>query len=1340
MTPTKFTRDSASACEVRSFKRRASIASLPPREVRSPRLYRKRSFKFTANRRSPSISGARRRAGKSNAFTKLLWSQYEDYQASLQRVVLPVLREKEARDAQFVTLCKMSRGAVKYTLHDFLHQPLERLLQYEQYLSQLASATPKHHPDYNDLTKAAQKAKSMVRRSDSSKEETDLDRIQDLFPSDNLRLHDRDPLSPRKGLLRTKSAAASKLHRALSGKSKSVTDMASPGKDCTAVFQDASRSAGGSCARYFIMDGPAQFSIGLQNQERHMFLLSDVLLIAKPKSSGNYKLKEKVRTCEMWLSNCLADVSESTRTPDTSFVMGWPTTNVVVTFSSSATRDLWHNQFAQLISEAKDREGRQPTALQVNYWDPISQQEYQETIRITNTHTTKDCIYLVTQKLDGALNPDEFQLWVKTGKDEAPYPLIGHEFPYCIKMNFVRELLQSSNLDLSTLSDVITGFKCAFILRRSYHKFTLADAEKPKKPRRPTLINWPFKKQPSSKQSSTDSGSISPVVGSLFGQELSKVSPNGVLPKPVMTLLRQLFLRGPFTYGIFRKSGNVRSKRELQARLEEDPDLNLSDVPIHVVSAVFKEFLGCLPDCLLQRCLYSEWLKVLRVEPQWKKRDYTISLLKRLPPANVELLRHFLCVLWYINSRSAENKMPSSNLAVCIGPSLLSPKFVDSYHSPTLQSEISEQVPQLVEYLIENSVDIFGKDLLMLFGEPPQKDPSIQDSGAEESDSPHSLQESGSAFRRDDSSIDSLERALMEDSSPKLPNRTKVSLTNLSRDSGLTLSDTQLYTPEDDVEMENTSSALQGMTKSVPHLEAVGVQETVYNRSNGVSIDGSCNDVVRRRKCGGEAPKHSRHQTISAAGFYARSSPVSRDIRPQHLQYSKSCNYRENEHPSEEDSVMGNDPLVRWRKSRARQQRANAMQSAADVSRPCSTLIRSASEESLLQKYMGEEQPKRRPQHCKGKAPRPPMESSNWERTKKFDTSAATPDRHALWFANQLHSVDWKRSQSTSKIDEIDHIQEGPVNKSAAGQDSCQALSTPMTRQHDIAAKIKADSIASVHTPPRVNSVCSSSSEGSQRSHRSLESTHSERSQGSNRSRTSPCRRQSPNCTLAPVHRSASSKPMEPPSYQEAMTRRTLLRRSQAISQADDTLLEEPQGAEPVSLGCKALQLYEESLRIYNEQLDVAGDTHHAILVKVDSSDEGISESPPPPLPPKPHQAVHRTVSDGAGVRLRHHPPVHVKDSQLVNRGKCVVVSSFHDRCQPQALYDFPKEISWSVAQLRSIFSKQSPSGKDGSTGSNSSQSDSACSSEREGHHSVLAGHLRTESVSSSTGGEESYV
>ncbi|CAN7989239.1 unnamed protein product, partial [Ixodes hexagonus] len=37
-----------------------------------------------------------------------------------------VLRDKETHDAQFVTLCKMSKGAVKYTLQDFLHQPVSQ--------------------------------------------------------------------------------------------------------------------------------------------------------------------------------------------------------------------------------------------------------------------------------------------------------------------------------------------------------------------------------------------------------------------------------------------------------------------------------------------------------------------------------------------------------------------------------------------------------------------------------------------------------------------------------------------------------------------------------------------------------------------------------------------------------------------------------------------------------------------------------------------------------------------------------------------------------------------------------------------------------------------------------------------------------------------------------------------------------------------------------------------------------------------------------------------------------------------------------------------------------------
>jgi hypothetical protein len=175
----------------------------------------------------------------------------------------------------------------------------------------------------------------MVKRSDTRQEESDLDRIQELFPSDNLRLHETDPLSPRKGLLRSKSLAASRLHRALSGKSHKTEVQNSHSNDIDGSTRRRLDSNSDNCIhRYFIMDGPVVFTIGVQSQERHLFLFNDLMLIAKSRSSGNYKLKEKVRVSEMWISKTsLEDVCEATKSPLTSFVIGWPTNNVVATFS-----------------------------------------------------------------------------------------------------------------------------------------------------------------------------------------------------------------------------------------------------------------------------------------------------------------------------------------------------------------------------------------------------------------------------------------------------------------------------------------------------------------------------------------------------------------------------------------------------------------------------------------------------------------------------------------------------------------------------------------------------------------------------------------------------------------------------------------------------------------------------------------------------------------------------------------------------------------------------------------------------------------------------------------------
>ena len=43
----------------------------------------------------------------------------------------------------------------------------------------------------------------------------------------------------------------------------------------------------------------------------------------------------QVPLSDVWLSNCISDVSEVTLDPTTSFVIGWPISNAVITFRYS---------------------------------------------------------------------------------------------------------------------------------------------------------------------------------------------------------------------------------------------------------------------------------------------------------------------------------------------------------------------------------------------------------------------------------------------------------------------------------------------------------------------------------------------------------------------------------------------------------------------------------------------------------------------------------------------------------------------------------------------------------------------------------------------------------------------------------------------------------------------------------------------------------------------------------------------------------------------------------------------------------------------------------------------
>lgn len=62
-----------------------------------------------------------------------------------------------------------------------------------------------------------------------------------------------------------------------------------------------------------------------------MIAITVVFNLLSCRSSTSRKRKERVRLCEMWLASCMEEVAERKLCSKNSFVIGWPTTNYVVT-------------------------------------------------------------------------------------------------------------------------------------------------------------------------------------------------------------------------------------------------------------------------------------------------------------------------------------------------------------------------------------------------------------------------------------------------------------------------------------------------------------------------------------------------------------------------------------------------------------------------------------------------------------------------------------------------------------------------------------------------------------------------------------------------------------------------------------------------------------------------------------------------------------------------------------------------------------------------------------------------------------------------------------------------
>ncbi|XP_035460122.2 rho GTPase-activating protein 20 isoform X2 [Scophthalmus maximus] len=592
--------------------------------------------------------------------------------------------------------------------------------------------------------------------------------------------------------------------------------------------------------RLFLGHAQTQLKTGLQTQERHLFLFTDTLLVAKAKSPTHFKVKAQVRVCEMWTANCMEVVCEGSTSPERCFVMGWPTCNCVATFSSEEHKDNWLALIKSRIIEGKEKDDPKTIPLKIFAKD-IGNCAYAKTLAVSNTDSTTDVIRMALLQFGISGCVKDHRLWVSSSKDDPPYPLIGHEFPFSIKMSHIRDggsngggLAGGGGWDPTSPTDcpgvllldqcLPPDTQCQFILKPSKvapgQAQLLEPGQQKSFKRKRSLINWPFWRGSNTQLDGLPLSptSLSPTQGRLFGRPLSSIcSPDHGLPKPVMDMLVFLYLEGPYTRGVFRRSAGAKACRELRDRLDsgtDDPEI--SHQSVFIIAAVFKDFLRNIPGSMLCTDLYDQWVDVMEGEGGEERTHAVQRLLRLLPGENLLLLRHVFAILHCIQGNAHDNQMNAFNLSVCIAPSML---WAPAPGTPEMEGEGTKKVCELVRFLIENCGGVLGEDVTSLFRSFSQKS-SSSDHGSDVS-----------SFQMNDSSYDSLENELNDDpESPfqeQLPLRDKDKPDSRSRDSVITLSDCD---PDPDPE---TDLLLQLPPLARPRRFSPAVRQPRMRQANG---------------------------------------------------------------------------------------------------------------------------------------------------------------------------------------------------------------------------------------------------------------------------------------------------------------------------------------------------------------------------------------------------------------------------------------------------------------------------------------------------------------------------
>ncbi|NXO87119.1 TAGAP protein, partial [Sitta europaea] len=218
----------------------------------------------------------------------------------------------------------------------------------------------------------------------------------------------------------------------------------------------------------------------------------------------------------------------------------------------------------------------------------------------------------------------------------------------------------------------------------------------------------------------------------LFGHPLAFIcGEDDTLPQPIQDLLAILYMKGPSTEGIFRKAANEKARKELKEDLNKGRNVDLKSKSVHLLAVVLKDFLRNIPSKLLSADLYEEWMQALEKPSKQEKIEELKQVADKLPRPNLVLLKLLLSLLHHISQNAETNRMDSGNLAICIGPNMLSPG-TDSALPLQVQKEMNDKVTVLVEFLINNCSEIFEEEIAFPACALAEESPEHTDSSTEQ--------------------------------------------------------------------------------------------------------------------------------------------------------------------------------------------------------------------------------------------------------------------------------------------------------------------------------------------------------------------------------------------------------------------------------------------------------------------------------------------------------------------------------------------------------------------------------------------------------------------------------